>query len=473
MLVRVRRIVRRAAVISAALALSGAGAAAAVLPAGSTAAASSLIPTRLLIKVTPESVTYPNPQLTITGTLETLATNGQTPQPVPGEQVSLSLSSEDGQASQPLGSFTTGAGGQVSTTVTAEVPGAVYGSFAGDGTYRQTAGAAGFKAASLLPTKVTVEPITPVPYGSNATVTAQVTMQLPDGTWVPAPGSPITVLQCGAPDTYGWTNSQGRWTTTIKAEPPTPLTGDCYFYTNGDTSDAWTSWVLSPGFFVPLATFPTQVTGFNPQSRLVPAADIVFSGTAQWTDSSGASHPYPGAAVQLQFLPRGIGDAWQRMATAKAGKDGGFVFPRVSGYLGHGRLTAGVWRAVLPASGKYVAGNSGDAIAELSVPASMSGVKIVRKGSIRYLSGTLRYPDGGLLPGAKVTLLIDRGGKVSRGASVTTSASGAFSIRLTAPKRGQRVTYAASFAGGDPAAWTDSDGYAVATAARSGWVSWA
>lgn len=208
-LIRVSRLRRRAIIIAAALVLSAAATAAAVLPAGSPAAASSLIPTRLLIKISPQPVTPPSPQLAITGTLESFPASGQTPQPLAGEQVWLIMQSENGAVSQVLGTVATGTDGQFSTTVTIQVPGLLRGVFAGDGSYGPAHGDVPVEPAAPLPAKVTVEPITPAPYRSRASVTAPVTMQLPDGTWVPAPGSPIQVG--GGVDCFGsgWTNSQG------------------------------------------------------------------------------------------------------------------------------------------------------------------------------------------------------------------------------------------------------------------------
>jgi hypothetical protein len=90
-----------------ALILSGA-AMTVVLP---RAAAAAVIPTRLVISVSPLLVSYPNPQLTITGTLKTFPTNGQSAQPVADETVALSLLSENGYLSKPLGSAVTDANG--------------------------------------------------------------------------------------------------------------------------------------------------------------------------------------------------------------------------------------------------------------------------------------------------------------------------------------------------------------------------
>jgi hypothetical protein len=473
LLVRRSRLTRRVIGVLIALILSGATAAI-VLP---RAAAASVIPTRLAISVSPLLVNYPNPRLTITGTLETFSTNGQPAQPIAGKTIALSLVTENGYLGQPFGSVVTDASGQFSTTTTSQVPGLIEGHFAGDATYRETYGAAGFKAASQLPTKVTVEPIKPAPYGSTVNVTAQVSMQLANGTWVPAPGPPIELIGCGPGGQSGWANDQGQWTVPIQAVPPLPGDSECYFYTGGDPDNSWTRWVLSPGFVIPLATFPTQVVNLNPlataANNRIPAADIVFGGGAQWEDSAGTQHPFPGATVQLYFEYGGTGP-WQLMATTVTNKSGDFAFPRLSGYLSDGRLAAGVWKAVLPAHGVYVAGQSGNYYGVLAVPVFFGGLKITGTGSTRYLSGTLRYlPKGGPLHGVHVSLLTDVNGAIHSGPTVTTGANGTFSFRLTAPKPGQRVKYAVSFAGGGPIpGLTVISAYVVLNPAHSGWLAW-
>jgi hypothetical protein len=474
LLVRNSRLTRRVTGVLIALILSGA-AAAVVLP---RAAAASVIPTQLAISVSPPRVSYPNPQVTITGTLETFPTNGQSAQPIAGETIALSLLTENGYLSQPLGSVVTNASGKFSTTTTSQVPGLIEGHFAGDATYRESYGGAGFKAASQLPTKVTVEPIKPTPYGSTVNVTAQVSMQLANGTWVPAPGSPIELTGCGpSGGQSGWANGQGQWTVAIQAVPPLPGDLECSFYTDGDSSNSWTQWVLSPQFVIPLATFPTQVVNLDPlvtaANNRIPAADIVFGGGAQWEDSAGTQHPFPGATVQLYFAYGGTGP-WQLMATAVTNKSGNFTFTRLSGYLSGGRLAAGIWKAVLPAQSVYVAGQSGNYYGVLAVPVSFGGLKITGASSIRYLSGTLQYlPKGGLLHGEHVTLLTNVNGKIHSGPTVTTGGSGTFSLRLTAPKPGQRVKYAASFAGGGSIpGLTTISAYVVLNPARSGWLAW-
>lgn len=109
----------------------------------------------------------------------------------------------------------------------------------------------------------------------------------------------------------------------------------------------------------------------------------------------------------------------------------------------------------------------------LAVPVFCSNVKIVRKGSIRYLTGAIRYlPRGGFLHGVKVRLLDKVNGATGYGPTITTGAGGTFSFRLAAPKRGQQVKYAVWFAGGKAPAWTDTGGYVLLNPARSSWVSW-
>jgi 5-hydroxyisourate hydrolase-like protein (transthyretin family) len=453
------------------LALSGTAAVVAGLPA---ATAASLIATRLIVSVSPHLVTYPIGQLAVTGTLETLVANGQPAQPVPGETVTLTLVSGGSQAS--LGSFVTDANGQFSTTASALSPGAVQGQFAGDATYRAAAGGAAFLAASQLPTRVSVEKIQPVPFRSNATVTAQVTMQLADGTWVPAPGSPVQVDNCAASSQSGWTDGNGQWATTIQAIPPAPGNGECSFFTGGSTGDSWTQWMLSPGFVVPLTTFPTQVASFYPVTgnQALPLGDIQFTGTAQWVDSAGQPHPYGGKTVQLYFSYGGKGTP-QLMATAVTAKSGAITFPRLSGYLSGGRLAAGAWEARLPANGSYLAGDSGYYAGGLAIPVSFSTVKITGTGSTRHLTGALYLLKGRPLHGVRVTLLADVNGKLRHGPTVTTSAKGTFSIPLTAPTHPAQVQYAASFAGltgnGVPA-WIGPDGWVLLNQAVSTWLTW-
>jgi hypothetical protein len=207
----------------------------------------------------------------------------------------------------------------------------------------------------------------------------------------------------------------------------------------------------------------------------MPAADIVLGGTAQWEDSGGNTHPYPGAKAKLYFQDNGKG-AWQDMAAAVTGKSGDFAFPRLSGYLGDGRLATGNWQAIVPGGGVYVAGQTGATPETLGVPVFFGGVRVTRAGSTRYLSGTLRYLQrGGALHGVRVILLTSVNGRLQRGPTTTTNASGAFRLRLTPPKTGQRVKYAASFAGlvgGAVPAWIGAVGYFVLEPGRSAWLPW-
>lgn len=467
-------LVRNFRVIAVLLALILPSAAATVVIPQATAA--TLIPTHLVMSISPPQVSPPDPQITVTGTLETYAVNGQSAQPVPDETVDLSLLTHGGHLSQPLGSVVTDANGQFSTTTTAEVPGGIQGHFPGDATYREGYGVVGFHAASQLPTKITAEPITPVPYGSTVNVTAQVSMQLPDGTWVPAPGSWLELGGCGTGGEFGWADDQGQLTVAVKADPQ-PDGPECSFYTEGDVFNSWTQSAISPQFVIPLTTFPTQVVNLGPlvttSNNRIPAADISFFASAQWEDSAGAEQRLTGAPAQLYF-EYGANGPWQLMATSVTNKYGNVTFPRVSGYLSGGKLAAGAWKVVLPAKGVYLAGTSNPYYGTLAVPVFFGGLKITGTGSSRHLIGTLRYlPKGGLLHGVRVRLLTYVNGTIRTGPTVTTNVKGAFSLRLTAPRRGQHVYYAAGFTGrltipGLPAI----AGYAVLNPARSRWLAW-
>jgi hypothetical protein len=421
-------------------------------------------------------VTYPIGQLSVTGTLETLVINGGQAQPIPGETVSLSLV-YDGYKVTPLGSFVTDQNGQVSTTTTALSPGAIEAAFAGDGTYNRANGGAPVIAASLLPTRITVGPITPVPYRATASVTATVSMQLPDGSWVPAPNSLIRIdgdgCELGPPPWSGTTDAAGQWTAQLPAVPPDPaMNSFCDFYSQGDEAgESWTKSVLSPAFVIPLSTFPTGFGSFNVCNGATPIlGDIEVCGSAQWRDSAGRPHPYGGATVRLYFSYAGTGTP-QLMATAVTGKSGAFTFPRLSGYLKGGRLAAGTWEVRLPANGKYLAGMSDWVLSGLTVPASYSKVKLTGHGRTWHLTGTLLMPKGRPLHGVRVTVLYNTG-KLHRGATVTTSAKGTFSIPLAAPEHSMRIKYAASFAGlsGKVPAWLGADGYVKVSPAVSPWL---
>jgi hypothetical protein len=414
---------------------------------------------------------YLDPQVTITGTLET-AVAGQAPQPLPGEPVSLELEYENGRATQDLGTFTTDDNGVFATTITAAVPGSVLATFAGNSVHGPRVKMASWHAATTLPAQITVSPIAPAPYGSSVAVSVQVTMQLPDGTWVPAPYAPIQPWSCpDGPEASYYTNASGQATEDLLAEP----TPGCFLDSNGNAENSWTGQVLSNRVIVPLTTFPTQVTDFGPGATLkageVSIDALNFLGFAQYIDAADTPEDYPGATVQLYFQPAGS-TTWHLEGTTMVSGDI-FQFPTVSGYLPHGRLATGLWEAVIPAAGSYLASSIINDSVILSVPIYMRNTKIRRVGHTRYLTGTLHYlPHGGLLHGVKVKLLVQRSnGKTRTERTVTTNSKGYFSLRLTMPKAGNQLAYAAYYAGGPLPDWIgpDTSGYAVGQPVY-GWV---
>lgn len=436
---------RRGFILLGAVLAAGAACAFPAIPAG----ASGLPPTRIVMSAAPGTVGAPGDQVTVSGTLETLVPAGQTGQPLPGEQVDLTQIWDGGTASAPLAPVTTDANGQFTETVTVSAPGLVEAGFAGDSSYGPGRGAAGTPAAAPLPMQITVDPGPAVPYGSAATITAHVTVQLPDGTWIPALGTRLEATGCNSGQS-GWTDANGRYTTTI----PATAVANCYFYTPGTGS--WTGAGFSPRVIVPLSTFPTQIASFGPGYYInggMNADNLQFAGFAKYTDSAGAVQDYPDANVQLYFQPLGAA-TWTLMSTVQASASGLFQFPVLSGYLPGGQLAIGSWKAVIPQSGAYLAASGVTGPVPLNLQTSFHGVHLRWSRHVAYLTGTLDYlPSGGPLHGVKVTVNgVDPYGKHFRAGTAVTNAQGVFSFRIGrahVPKNVYDVTYP----GGPLPAW--------------------
>ncbi len=430
------------------VALTGA---ALITTATATASAQQLTPTRIVI-AKPGSLTFPNPKVTINGTLETVPPSGQSPQPIPNEPVNLVLTWEHGQASKSVGTVTTDNSGNFTATVTVSQPGAILATFASAGSYGRGRGGVGLVVGQLMPARIMVDPIQPVPDGSVASVTGQVLMQLPDSSWVPAPYAPIATSGC-SPRMNGWADSNGRFTAQVTANPD----AHCAFYSQGDAGDSWATAAISAWVYVPLTTFPVRLQYFGPAvliNNRVPANNIVLSGFSYYEDSTGTLHGYPQAHVQLYFQPIGS-STWSLMATTIAGSDGIFQFPRISGYLPHGRLATGLWKAVVPASGPYLSSYAVNDGVVLAVPTWMRGVRVRSIRRHLYLTGSLDYlPHGGPLHGVTVILqATGSGGGLHRVSSERTNANGIFSFRLPRVTRGNPVGYDVYYPGGGLPAW--------------------
>jgi hypothetical protein len=423
---------------------------AALLEPSATAAVSAAPTlTRIVMSATPATVSYTSPKVTVAGALETWPSSGSA-QPIPGEPVDVVMTWQNGASSQDLGTFTTDAAGQFSVTATLPAPGAVHATFGGDATYAATRGVVVLDAAPQLPPRVSIEPIAPTPYNGLAAVTGLVTMQLPDGTWVPAPDVPIAPWACGGPDDYKveWTDASGQFTATIVANP----NDECSFYLRGDRWDSWVSPGDSGRVYVPLSTFPTRIPQFSPAAWAngrVPVNALDFVGLADYEDSTGLMQGYPNGPVQLYFAA-GTSSTWTLMATTVTQADGGFQFPRVPGVLPNGKLAAGVWRAVTPQAGAYLAGGSEPYVAILAVPSFLRDVEVQHANGHRYLTGTLDYlAKADPLHGVRVVLQVDNIEHPGwRKLTVqATTAQGYFAFRLPADRAGL-LYFRVRFAGG-------------------------
>jgi hypothetical protein len=417
--------------------------------------ATQLTPPRLIVSVSPSQVSYSDPTFTISGTLETA---GQTPQPLPGEPVQLSFSWEGFSTSESLGSVTTDASGDFSVTAQAPAPGVFHASFAGDTSYGAVGAAITVSSTGPLPIQIAVQSGTG-PYDTTVQATVQVTMQLPDGSWVPAPYSPITANGCSGPDAgkLGWTDSSGDLTLQLTNDPD----GRCDLYSYGSTEGSWTGYGSAPVPFT-LTTFPSEISSFYPVTVVnddgqVPVNDIDLAGVAMHEDATGTEGSYPGAMIDLYFQAHGS-TTWNLVATAQAGPSGWFQFPTVPGYLPGGHLAVGLWKAEIPAAPPYLSG-SDEMVLVLSVPTWMRRVHPTSFRNGYSLSGNLNYlPHGGPLHGVRVALRV-RPEDSSRAhwrrvRTVVTNDNGRFTFLLPrVAAHGEPMTYQVTYRGGPLPVW--------------------
>lgn len=435
-------------------------------PAASAAQAGPVIQAQIAaLTSSTRVITYPGTPVTVTGTLETVVPNGQTPQGLPGETVSLGLTDLSGVIQDDLGTVTTDASGNFTATVTPDTPGHLQASFAGDGTYAAATGHGPWiSATSTMPTRITVDPVTPVPYGALTPVTVHVAIQKPDGTWVPARAM-VTICNYQR----GWTGADGTFTAQLRAEA-TPCTAAI---TTTSPAVGWTSYA-SAQLIIPLTTFPTQIASFQPAGLvggLAPANDITFSGIAQYTDEAGVVHPYPDAPVQLLYVvPRSSLTEF----TTTADSTGAFRFTGLSAYSWWYAGLGGMWEAVIQDNGSHL----GSPVVQLPpeevlVPVRIQHLRFRRAARHSYLTGTLTYrPENLPLHGVRVTLRIrDSRGRTRYGPSVTTNSLGQFRIPTTVPARGHSIWYAAVYAGGPLPGWTGpGPGWASSPRIQSNWL---
>jgi hypothetical protein len=402
----------------------------------------------------PSTIGYADRQQTAQGILQTRVVAGLTPQPVSGATITVFEIEDDNSVDVTLGTTITDANGHYSLQVTLVGPGEVVANYAGDTTYFRSRGEAPrITASALLPTKVTLQgPASSVP-DAFIQVTGQVTIQAPDGTWVPAPYTAMDMTGLGITPAYSSTDADGRFSFTAKsANGGAPAAcvspgDDATFATATCSARLVTRWT----------SYPVRITDFSPSHEPENPGNFGFFGAATYEqDDSGTEHPYIGT-MNLAYLSKASNNwvqlpqnAWTHMATGTTDTDGYGSFV-VSGFLPgtKGRLAiGGLWTVQTPAHGLFQADYNTLWAGGARVDAwtYLTGTKIVKRGKYRYLIGYLNDDHTvGPIPKEKVRIYT-RPGKTYLPkylATVTTASNGEFSFKLT----GRTDYYQAVFPG--------------------------
>ncbi|GAA4604860.1 hypothetical protein GCM10023195_16680 [Actinoallomurus liliacearum] len=420
----------------------------AILPATAVKAAGKT-PSILTLSGLPATIDYGQFQQTVRGTLTTRVPAGQTPEPISGATIQLS---EGLNQDVTLGTATTDENGDFSLPVTLPAPGVVQAYFAGDDTHALTRSGSKVAPAATLPTKVTLSG--PASAEPNATidVTGQVTVQTPDGTWVPAPYATVSPSGTGVGG-FVKTGADGRFSFTAQAAhgyAPTALV-----YTDG----TFARMTRSEPLVTPYSSYPVQIRGFGgKQDPMNPGHVGFFAGASYEPDDVGTA-PYHGPVI-LRYLPKGS-KTWIQMATRTAtgsygsGQDfqGSADFANLSGFLpgGKGVLAAGgTWEVQTPANGPFLAGTNPDGVSaspRIYAPTYVTGSKVTSRAGKRYLTGYLNDDHTvGPVPRMKIKVYYQKTKSSTHKylGYVTTGSDGRFSYKLTGHARGY---YQAVFAG--------------------------
>jgi hypothetical protein len=408
--------------------------------------ASAAAPAKTVIGLSPcgGQVTYATRQISLTGQLSS-DTDGQQ-HGLAGQQVTLTLWFDNDLGSLELGSATTGTDGDFSLPVTLPVPGAVFAQFAGNSTdAASTSHVCVFHrdpqtlASTDMPARILLNPISPVPAYSNATVTGQVQMQLPDGTWIPAPYTPISIAGSGDP-TRPYTDANGDFAASLYVGSggieQQVQTSDTYGY-------AWSGGASTPPMVVPLSVFATQEIGFTALSSSLP--DMTFTAYLEYANSQGVWQGLSAAHVQLYYQPL-HSSQWILMGTSTS-SFGRVNVRHVSGFLPGGKLATGtgVWQLRAVASSTYLASVS-DLSVSVTVPVWVNHTAIKRSAGRSYLTGVLDdRRHGGPVAGQNV-MLYRRGHRV---ATTRTNSDGEFSFAMSGRPSG---VYEVRYSGGRLAA---------------------
>jgi hypothetical protein len=431
-----------------------------------TASAATLTATMIKMLHAP-LITYADRQTTFGGTLDTRASATDPGQGIAGEPVDLTLATPDGTTVEAdLGTVQTAADGSFSLTTTLPFPGTVFATFAGDTTYAATIGRTLAQASAFLPTHVLLDPLaTQVAPGTNFTISGQVQVQTPDGSWVAAPGSLVSLWKGIGSTNPHYADADGRFSFPVTASYP------ANWQIRVEQGYSFAKSALSASVFVDLPPEQTKITSFAVKAVDGAAQDgLAFSGHADVL-VSGQWKPYSGP-VQLYFQPKGS-TTWTLFDTVGTDINGKVALTEtIAPYL---RLPAtdknqfdsliaedGSWQLRIPqTSGSQgrvgMLGSSSSAVptATLRWKTKFNGDTVKKSGQSRFLVGNLWEPiwnDGssfgyiGMVPKQPIKLYYRyRTGKVWHYAGTTsTNGDGVFSIKLTGTKRYYKVVYSGS-----------------------------
>jgi hypothetical protein len=398
---------------------------------GPAATAAGDTPTQIVDFVaSPSAVSYPSPEITVSGVLETTGS-----QPLAKTWVNVSYPQGAGTAGA---SALTDATGHFRLPIAQVVPAPVEATYLGDSVYGASSATASVTAAQVFPAKIVLDPIAPAPRYTNVTVTGTLLMQLPGGSWVPSPDALVRYDQTALLSTF--TDPNGKFAIGAEVLPGDPLSISA---PAGFGGTFWWSGAASSGpLFLPLSADPTWVCGaVGADTTPAPAAGIGFGIHTCYEDAAGATHNYSGA-VQLYFQAAG-GSSWTQMAATTTGTDG-FGHVSVSGYLNGGGLAAGNWKWTVPARSGFAASDSQAFPVVISVPTKITGARVARSGGTERLTGRLSFKTAGV---SGATVLIEH---LSRHgwrqvAKVQTKSGGQFAYQFSSQMTGRyRVVFRGS-----------------------------
>ncbi len=428
---RIHFVVRATAAGLTAIALLSTAAAGA--PASSAA---DTVPTKIVLTVSPNTVSYPDPEVTVTGTLETA---GSDPQGVADQAVQLNY--RFGPNLEFLGTVTTSADGTFTWSQAIPVPGSFTAEFAGGDGYAPTGEQTWPQPAQQFPARILLSQSRPAAYLSNTAVNGELQMQLPGGAWVPSPYAEVAWSQSnpqscqpnGAHPAFitAYTDADGDFSLPIQANPGTD---QCAIVTPGTNGEyEWSATAPPAPVLVPLIADPTEFVNVSAPSR-APVSAITFSARVAYLTASDLEPDYTGP-VELEFRAPDSG-TWTLMATVKPA--GGRANFKVSGYLKRGGIAAGNWRLVIaPSSASYLGSSTTSIPVHVTVPTRISA-----RTRRRALSGMLRYlPHGRAIRGAAVAIEKLSHGRWHAVAVIRTNSHGNYECRLRGPG-----TYRAAFA---------------------------